>query len=74
MDGITENDVFHIVLLCITLTLQHFLSTLFAGGTIVLVSRYSKSKFWEVMAKYHCTMTRLCRQFVLISSRTAFIS
>lgn len=58
--GITENDVFHIVLPLHHINSTTFsLSTLLAGGSIVLVSRYSKSKFWEVMAKYHCTMTSI---------------
>jgi len=58
--GITKNDVFHIVLPLHHINSTTFsVSTLLAGGSIVLVSRYSKSKFWEVMAKYHCTMTSI---------------
>ncbi|OGG14316.1 hypothetical protein A2773_03385 [Candidatus Gottesmanbacteria bacterium RIFCSPHIGHO2_01_FULL_39_10] len=35
------------------------LSTLISGGTIILVSRYSSSKFWEIAAKYGVTNTSI---------------
>lgn len=35
------------------------LTTLLAGGTIVLVPKYSKSHFWSILAKYKCTGTSI---------------
>ena len=33
------------------------LATLLAGGTIILSSRYSASKFWDIVEGYHATIT-----------------
>ncbi|MEK9143816.1 MAG: class I adenylate-forming enzyme family protein [Patescibacteria group bacterium] len=54
----TKNDVFNVVL-----PLHHINSTQFAlsmllvGGTIVLNSRYSVSRFWAIVSRYKATNT-----------------
>lgn len=56
----TKNDVFNVVL-----PLHHINSTEFClamilvGGTIVLNSRYSASKFWHIIHTYHVTNTSI---------------
>lgn len=73
---ITPEDKFHIVL-----PLHHInsttmsLATILAGGTIILSSRYSKSKFWDVMANYRCTLSSIVPTicFDLLSEQEAFI-
>lgn len=56
--GLTDQDSFNIIL-----PLHHInsttmsLATLLAGGTVVLSSRYSTSKFWSTIAQEKCTIT-----------------
>jgi long-chain acyl-CoA synthetase len=35
------------------------LATLLSEGTVVLCSRYSKSRFWEIMARFECTLSSI---------------
>jgi acyl-coenzyme A synthetase/AMP-(fatty) acid ligase len=73
---ITEGDVFHVVL-----PLHHINSTTFcvsvllAGGSLVLSSRYSKSKFWQIMANFGCTLTSIVPTicFDLLSEHDSFV-
>lgn len=57
---LTEKDRFNIVL-----PLHHinstafYLATLIVGGTIILNSHYSASKFWQVVSKYKATITSI---------------
>lgn len=57
---ITAEDKFHIVL-----PLHHInsttmsIATLIQGGTIVLSSRYSKSRFFKTMADHNCTLSSI---------------
>jgi len=72
---ITEGDRFHILL-----PLHHINSTTFslaailAGGTIVLSPRYSKSRFWEIMARYGATLASIVPTIAydLLSEEDAF--
>jgi len=51
-----ENDRFYIFLPLHHINATTFVNTtFFAGGTLILSSRYSKSKFWEIMAKHSAT-------------------
>lgn len=51
-----QNDRFNILLPLHHINSTTFsLTTLLSGGTIVLSSRYSKSHFWESLAKQRCT-------------------
>ena len=37
----------------------NFLSTFWAGGTVVLMPKFSATRFWEVSCKHRCTITFL---------------
>ncbi|MBI2314988.1 acyl--CoA ligase [Candidatus Daviesbacteria bacterium] len=55
---LTEKDRFNIVLPLHHINSTEFcLATLLVGGTIILNSRYSASKFWQVVAKFRATNT-----------------
>ena len=70
-----EKDRFHVLL-----PLHHINSTTFslaailAGGTIVLSPRYSKSRFWEIMARYRATLASIVPTIAydLLSEEQAF--
>jgi len=57
---LSSSDRFNIVL-----PLHHvnstifYLATLLAGGTVILNSRYSASRFWEVIGRHKSTMTSI---------------
>lgn len=55
---LTEKDRFNIVLPLHHINSTQFcLATLLSGGTIILNSRYSASKFWQIVAKFKATNT-----------------
>ncbi len=55
---LTDEDRFNIVLPLHHINSTEFcLATLLVGGTIILNSRYSASKFWQVVAKFKATNT-----------------
>lgn len=37
----------------------HFLPTWWVGGTVVLVPKFSASRFWDVSIRHRCTQTML---------------
>lgn len=54
----TNEDVFNIVLPLHHINSTEFcLAMLLVGGTIILNSRYSASRFWHVISRYHATGT-----------------
>lgn len=56
----TDKDVFHIVLPLHHINSTEFsLAMLLVGGTIVLSSRYSASRFWHVVNRFRATNTSI---------------
>ncbi len=74
---LSSSDKFNIVL-----PLHHVNSTIFclsillSGGTIILNSRYSVSKFWEIVSKYKSSLTSVVPTILhdLVSTKEEFIS
>jgi len=57
---LSSSDIFNIVLPLHHVNSTTFcLATLLVGGTIVLNSRYSASKFWKIISKYKATITSI---------------
>ena len=57
---LNEDDRFHILLPLHHINSTTFsLATILSGGTILLSPRYSKSRFWKVMADYKATLASI---------------
>ena len=59
--GLRDTDVFlvHLPLYHVIALSYSLLATLWAGGTIVLVPRFSASRFWDVAVRHRCTWTSM---------------
>lgn len=72
---ITEDDRFHILLPLHHINSTTFsLATILAGGTVILSPRYSKSKFWKIMADKSATLSSIVPTIAydLLSEQEAF--
>jgi len=72
---LNEDDRFHILLPLHHINSTTFaLSTILSGGTILLSPRYSKSRFWKVMAEHRATLASIVPTIAydLLSEQNAF--
>jgi len=72
---LTQADRFHILLPLHHINSTTFsLATILSGGTILLSPRYSKSRFWKVMAEYRATLASIVPTIAydLLSEQPAF--